>query len=442
MMTSCSTISRQILHIGNTSSNRYPAAHTQNPLLEKPQLVDLSQYKSVNTRGKKQNNLVIALAASGGGYRAANFTLGVLLGLEKYHNQQFSNNFLQEIDYFSTVSGGGFAVGYYLTQLHNYLIETGNVSNFSLKNNARFMLENKSNPLRQDLTPYLFFGKNRGLNLEKRINETLLATSDGGLLLGDVFVPRNSSRQVRLPYWFTNTTIFQNAVGFAFSPDMLKRYRITYFYHNNIPYKLRRNFDDLEYAYGVPYSVGVTASASVPFAIPPTTLISNGCEESSCYLQLMDGGLSDNLGVYTSLGLLLQDKSKIKILIIVDASKTSTQPFSQLMMPPTNVALLWRLASVSTDSNFAHIKPNIGFVARDLLCESGASNVIVISLDLSHYPQAQRIGTQLNLSTEAQKYLIAVGQETVMKNPVIKKMLAQLQRGHLTLGQCPRGNRE
>ena len=145
MMTSCSTISRQILHVGNTSSNRYPSARAKNPLLEKPQVVDLSQYKSVNTRSKKQNNLVVALAASGGGYRAANFTLGVLLGLEKLHNRQFSNNFLQAIDYFSSVSGGGFGVGYYLTQLHNHLIETGKTSDFSLQNNVRFLLKRKSN---------------------------------------------------------------------------------------------------------------------------------------------------------------------------------------------------------------------------------------------------------------------------------------------------------
>ena len=437
LVASCSSVTRQLQRVVGTSNADYLAARSSNPELEKPLLVRLDRYKSVHTRHNQVKDLAIALAASGGGYRAANFTLGVLLGLEKLRAQ--NSNLLQQVDYYSSVSGGGFGVGYYLTQFHNYLIKNKNPDLFSLNNSVNAMLKHDSNLLAQDLTPYLFFGKNRGLGLEQQLNNTLLATPEGGLMLRDIFVPVDSPNSVRLPYWVPNSTIFQNAAGFPFTPDVLKGYRVTYFFHKTIPYRLGGSFSDPDYAYTVPVSVGVTASATVPFALPPVTLRSDGCvDSSSCYLQLYDGGLTDNLGVYTALSLLLQDRNKIKVLIIVDASRASSEPYSQSLAPPSNVALLWRLASVGTDSNRERIKPNINFVARDLLCDNGARNVIVVYLDLSRYPAARRIGTQLTIDPDSQKFLIHIGQEIVMKNPVIQKLVTELQAKKISLGQCPR----
>ena len=200
MITSCSYITRKLQHVESTSINSYPAARALNPELKKPLIVSLAQYKSVHTRHHKDNHLAIALAASGGGYRAANFTLGILLGLEKTHSQRLNSNLLEQVDYYSSVSGGGFGVGYYLTQLHNYLIKNGSIASFSLNENVHNMLRYNTNPLRQDLTGYLFFGEDRGLELEKRLNETLLATPDGGLLLGDIFVPNGSCSPTILDY--------------------------------------------------------------------------------------------------------------------------------------------------------------------------------------------------------------------------------------------------
>lgn len=435
IITACTTITQEIQHIGNDSLSHYPAAKALDLGLEKPPTVNLSRYRSVHTR-RKEDGVTIAFAASGGGYRAANFTLGVLLGLEKLHSPQLSNNLLQEIDYFSTVSGGGFGVGYYLTQLHNH---QGVQKPFSLEKSVRMMLANDKkevNPLRQDLTPYLFFGEQRGLALEKKINETLLATPEGGLILGDIFVPAQSAQNVQMPYWVTNAMIFQNAAMFPFSPDVLARYRVTDFFHNGQRYQVLGDVTRPYYAYNVPLAVGLTASASVPFALPVTTLISDGCEEGQCYLQLLDGGMADNLGIYTALAFLLQDKSKIKILVIADASRSGSEPYSRLSIPPKNMVLLWRVLTASVDANRERIKPSIHLVARDLLCDSGASHVIVIYLDLSQYKGAQQIGTELNMTENAQRFLLQIGQNAVLKNETIQTFLTQITQGHLTLGEC------
>jgi hypothetical protein len=67
--------------------------------------VSLNEYKSVQERDKKlQNpNIALGVAISGGGSRAQFFSMGVLLGLEEIEENNSHRNFLNEIDYFSTV---------------------------------------------------------------------------------------------------------------------------------------------------------------------------------------------------------------------------------------------------------------------------------------------------------------------------------------------------
>ena len=445
LLAGCTTISRKIQTAANTTGSGYPAAQAREAELERPLFVSLSAYKSVQTRAHQRGDIAIAVAASGGGYRAANLTLGVLLGLEKMHGRGLKGNLLQEVDYFSSVSGGGFGVGYYLTQLHNHIDNQNDIVNFSLQQNVDAMLKQDGvvqNPLRADLTEYLFFGSDRGLELEKKINASLLTTNQGGLKLGDIFVPAHANQNVQLPYWTTNATIYQNAATLPFTPDVLTRYQVTGFYHDNTRYNLLGQFNQSRYAYDIPVAVGVTASASVPFALPTTTLLSNGCVTGQCTLQLLDGGLSDNLGVYTALSMLMQDKAKIKILLIIDAYKGSSQPYSKKMTPPESVSLFLRVVTASTDANRAHIKPNINLVARDLLCGRGTSNVVVVYLDLSHYPQAKKIGTRLSLSSSQQKLLLDIGQELIANNADIKSLLTQLNQGQVALGQCEQGKRK
>ena len=86
---------------------------------ERVPTVDLSYYKSVQQRLDQDSTLAVAMAISGGGNRAANFGIGVMLGLEEIllGNGQ---NALNQVDYLSTVSGGGFAGGAYINALYTH----------------------------------------------------------------------------------------------------------------------------------------------------------------------------------------------------------------------------------------------------------------------------------------------------------------------------------
>ena len=88
-------------------------------LVAAPPVLDLGNYRPVQERADGQNaDLAVAAAISGGGHRAANFAIGVMLALENFEIEGTGYDLLREIDYFSTVCGGGFAAGAYIASLH------------------------------------------------------------------------------------------------------------------------------------------------------------------------------------------------------------------------------------------------------------------------------------------------------------------------------------
>jgi len=439
LLTSCSTVCQEASevltsHLQSASRNsNYPSAPTNQPeLASSPPAVDLSYYKPVNSRPFQRSDIAIAVAASGGGYRAANLTAGVLMGLEQVTNPHLQGNLLQAVDYFSTVSGGGFGVGYYIASLEDFR-ESHEVNGpfapqFSFTNTMNSLPN--SNPLDTDYSGQLFFGADRGQMIEENFANSILKTQHGTLTLGDIFVPQNSTQQPHLPYWVTNSTIYQNAALLPFTPDVLAKYGInTYRYDNKT--NIIQDYNS------IPVAVGMTASASFPFALTPTTLGSHNCVGSSeCYLHLLDGGIADNLGVYTALSLLRQDSAKTKILIIIDAYAGHDQPFSQDEYPPSGTTLFWRVMGMGTDAFHQLIKPNIKNLARAELCHDNTQNVVVIYLDLGSYDRARAINTGLFLTPEQQKLLLGVGQSLVHDNPQFNQLLKPLLDGNIHIGQC------
>jgi hypothetical protein len=91
---------------------------------EKDQFVDFGQYQSPNTRAGQDPNKVVIVCSSGGGSRAASFTTGIMLELEKIRVKDIEqsprepSNALGEVDYFSTVSGGGWGASSYIAYLY------------------------------------------------------------------------------------------------------------------------------------------------------------------------------------------------------------------------------------------------------------------------------------------------------------------------------------
>ena len=75
--------------------------------------VSVAPYASVQDIPGQDSKLCLGLAISGGGSRAQYFGTGVLMELSKVSNSN-EKNFLNEVDYYSSVSGGSYAIGYYM----------------------------------------------------------------------------------------------------------------------------------------------------------------------------------------------------------------------------------------------------------------------------------------------------------------------------------------
>lgn len=314
--------------------------------------VDLSYYKSVQLRPHQDSTLAVAMAISGGGSRAANFGLGIMLGLEELRLTA-TQDALDQVDYFSTVSGGGFGAGAYISSLYDHYFFQRQTP-FSL---AQYADEQICDDLcysyagaliRGNLNIRLWFSLvDDGDVLEKAIDDQVLgykrrreATSEKlpGILLGDLFVPKGSNAPVLYPMHITNSTALNTMTIFPFTPDILERYQIFGYTH-----RLKTIKDDNLDVFSVPLSVGIKSSGSFPVLISNTTLRSCYSPERP-YLHLIDGAMTDNTGYYTAIDVLRQDECPRKILIIVDADASGNlHTFSKKEAARSSLGVLFRL---------------------------------------------------------------------------------------------------
>lgn len=330
---------------------------------EEPQ-VNLSHYEDVQKRPGQRSDIAVAVAISGGGMRAANFAAGVLKALENIevpgvHGSR--SNLLREVDYFSSVSGGGLTVGSYITHLMEYRRlhpEDTAASGFTFASGQNTSVEGRnwksalsknyqSSIVASFFNPKMIGQLDRGDVLESRLDDYVLGQhGKRSLTLGDVFKPKGTIPL--LPYWIANATVYENGAIFPFTPDILQTYGINRYSHRLSSHKLASPYD-------LPLSVAMKTSASFPVAIPPTTLRS-GADPKNPQLHLIDGGVSDNLGFVTALRLLKQDSAKKKVLIIIDAYNGRVEPFSKIGIRPGMILSALRSTNISLDS--AHQRVN------------------------------------------------------------------------------------
>ena len=294
--------------------------------------MDLRDYRSVQERPAQDPELAVAMAISGGGSRAANFGIGIMLGLESL-GYGAGQDLLDQVDYLSTVSGGGFAGGAYINALfeHDYFKRR---EPFSLSDYLRRQIRDDLGrsyvaPLiKANFNPRLLFTKvDDGDALEKAIDDYVLGYKRRkdrdplarSIRLGDMYIPRDSTHvQVRFPMHVTNSSVINNLAIFPFTPDILHCYLVDGYTH-----RMRiHEFEELDH-YHVPLAVGIKASGSFPALISNSTLRSK-YHEGRPYLHLMDGAMSDNLGVYTAIDILKQEEAPRKVLFIVDAEAGDT----------------------------------------------------------------------------------------------------------------------
>ncbi len=365
-----------------------------------PPIMELSNYRSVQERQNQNPEIAVAMAISGGGHRAANFAIGVLLSLESFTSDGSTNNILNEIDYFSTVSGGGFAAGAYISSLYDHN-QSGSKIPFSLyealhanKNRLLINLERdyQSILLASGFNPQTFGHKDSGDVVEKMFDDYLLGAkyrkNNYSLTLKDIFPPAPSQRSEVsgqrsevdgqsaevgdqrskvsdkgqktkdrgpfLPQWFANSTVYENGARFIFTPDVIRKYHIKEITHRMKQVKLNDDCGNM------PLAVAIKSSASFPVAVPATTFTcANPSDPLNDYLHLMDGGLIDNLGVRSAFDALQHDKAPRRILMVVDAYKGTSHPLSKHQTSPCGPQAAFRITKIALDSDHTLLKRNV-----------------------------------------------------------------------------------
>jgi hypothetical protein len=376
--------------------------------------ISLGEYKPVQQRvGGQDPELAVAVAISGGGHRAGNFGMGVLLGLEQLKRDAKAGggggaNALTEVDYLSTVSGGGLCAAAYVSSLLDYQFFGGPPEGYSLAqaladDGAKAPLARQTTDpdlranlqynyvdeiIRGALTIVTAGRVHRGDFLENSFDDRILGRlwrmrklnappapdlppsaaarvlgtplgglrpyGDASLRLSDMFIPlEDADRPVRLPYWAANAATYENAAIFPFTPEHLRLYDIRGYTHRLV--QVRRADDanagagEKAFAYEAPLAVGLTASGTFPVLIPACTLQS-GMDRANPYLHLVDGGLADTFGAMTAIRMLRQDKAPRKVLIVIDAFNGPLTPFSKYDNAPAAVATAFRMATAFLDA--------------------------------------------------------------------------------------------
>jgi len=346
-------------------------------------VIQLDRYKSVQLRPDQDSTLALAVSISGGGSRAANFAVGVLMGLEKVYRtanpgilQEYDcgtdpksiisgakqRSILREIDYLSTVSGGGFAGGAFIASLwdHNHkgIAEPYSLSSCVEEHICKDLKHSYVKTLIGALfNPRIWFTYfDDGDALEKVIDDLVLgykrqkkwAEQKGGkaksISLGDLFVDRDSlSKPVKFPMMVANASLLDKMGVFPFTPDILKQYKINGYSHRMKKYMYEAEEFDI---YEMPLSVGIKASGSFPALISNTTLCSSHNPHRK-YLHIIDGAMTDNFGFQTAVSLLVQDhKAYQKVLMVIDAENAGNMPtFNRKQNARLSFKVYGRLAS-------------------------------------------------------------------------------------------------
>ncbi|MEM5545751.1 patatin-like phospholipase family protein [Pseudoalteromonas fuliginea] len=282
--------------------------------------VNLNNYAPQQNRASQlMQDRDILVSISGGGARAAAFTLGVLAELEnlgQWTELKNTNNALLEIDYFSTVSGGGWGASAYLADVVQL-----NSSSYSL--NTRLpVIERK----------FLDFSEDNDSCLSRGIEKNITT----GVTLGDINAKHGE--HVSIPYLFVNTTIESNQSPFVVSREHVKYYRVDHFYAcgDDIKYEVSDDVDSLPVSYAVATSGSVPgfhySSASTTICSDQKLSLSSFCSKGKndlSQLILIDGGLYDNYGFQTALEILNSaPKDHTKTLIVIDTNADTEIPFT------------------------------------------------------------------------------------------------------------------
>jgi hypothetical protein len=254
-------------------------------------------------------NTHVVVAASGGGARASAFTLGVLSELQQRKLGE-SSNYLREIDYFSSVSGGGWGVASYLTAR----LDVG--PEFTMDDkvfNSLIKKYEKYEELRKDLFD---------------CHSNSLEPITQGKKLSEMYAYNGEAPTI--PYIIPNITIAENQSPFILSGEFVRKYQINSFSAESCEGNFKVDRDNIEKSIGnIPLYLSMAASNICNDEYYAKSFYCIG-ENNFSKLTLVDGGIFDNYGVMTAFDILsTKPKADKKILIVIDSNADATIPLNQ-----------------------------------------------------------------------------------------------------------------
>lgn len=285
--------------------------------------VSIENYKSPQLRDGQDEKIAIGLAISGGGSRAQYFGLGVLMGLDEIdYKKNINSSFLNEVDYISTVSGGGLGVGYYLSlREHLVLDDYENLFDFwksDIRSDSLISAPYQSASLLA-LRKLRTYERKGNSGFPKKMDKEILQFEKSyspkkikfkKLYLGHFFIEKESEVRVKLPMFVVNGTIYHNNERIPFMPHIVNELNIS---GSLMPKEEFKNFND---GYGFPLNHAIVSSNSFPGILPITKYEIKGSEK---VIRIVDGGVVENFGFKTIFELLNSDenfKEKKRALII------------------------------------------------------------------------------------------------------------------------------
>lgn len=314
------------------------------------------------------DNLLVGLAASGGGQRAAAYTLGVLSELQSIHGRGRSSA-LDQIDFISSNSGGSWGVAAYLTDR-----AAARRDDYSLQANQAEIIRGFRNA-----------SAGRVPCWASRFNEEVT----DGRTFSQVYSAQN---RVALPRAFFNTSLLPSQSPFVFSEPYLQYYQVTAFgacggRDNPLPYRINEG-----HLADLPIGFAAATSGSVPgfyssYAETSLCATTGGASHASfChrnnggprnFLQFVDGGLYDNIGYKTAFEVFQSQMaeapgSRRSLLIINSNYETQGQTVSR-RDSQRNPALqvLWATGFPGQDASFERLY-------KPMFRSIGVSNIVLI----------------------------------------------------------------
>ena len=438
---------------------------------------DAAPLDATSANQTKGDDLLVGVAFSGGGTRAAAFSYGVLSELDRTEaGPPRKGTLLDRIDYVSGVSGGAVTAAYFALRGRTAL------SDFR----DRFLLRDAEESLRTPFTPENVLRVYRGgLNDSRQFPQWL----DNNLFHGATFKDLHSANR---PHVFVNASDVYNRTPFIFDSTTFKAI-----------------CSDLD---SYPVASAVAASAAMPVVFAPIVIASyaNRCQPeiptwivaaqtnqsappllkeyadaiaryrdgSVPFIKLLDGGLVDNYGLsgltierlaagmpYGPLTAQRAVKVRRLLFLVVDAGRGPSGDWAQSVDGPTAPEIVQAAADTAIDSGarssftaFDQImsewrealihwrcglspseRRGYGITAkwdcRDLKFFVGRINFEQLGPQRAF--ALQSIPTRFKLAPEEVDTLITAGQEALRKNPTFRQFVDSTEGRVATAAPSP-----